>query len=117
MAALVPIIFVCRGRGVMIPFLAIDGDTFHYGTESIRLLNIDAPEIHGKCDAERLLALAAKDKLSSLLQGPVEIHRQGKDKYRRTLATITVTGGDAGTLIIRAHLAVAWEGRRHDWCS
>lgn len=100
----------------MSPLIAIDGDTFHSGSESIRILSIDTPELHGKCDAERLLALAAKDKLSSLLLGPVEIHRQGRDKYRRTLALITVSGTDLGTLMIRAHLAVSWEGHRHDWC-
>ena len=74
-----------------------DGDTFRFGTETVRILNIDAPEIKGRCDAERRQALAAKLKLSQLLDnaGRVSIERsKRRDPYRRTLALVRVDGRD-----------------------
>lgn len=99
-----------------------DGDTFHYGKETIRFLNIDAPEMPrgAKCDAEAFLALAAKERLSALLLGAgqaVQIERNArKDKYGRTLALVRIKGADVGEMLIAAHLAVRWAGKRHNWC-
>lgn len=99
------------------PAIVIDGDTIRLGAERIRLLNIDAPELHGECAAESLLALAAKDRLAALISvDSPEIERRGKDRFGRTLALIRVKGADAGELLILAHLAVPWAGRQHDWC-
>ena len=95
-----------------------DGDTIRLGAERIRVVNIDAPELTGRCDSERLLALAAKDRLALILDArQPEIARTGKDRFGRTLAYVRVSGADVGEMLIFAHLAVPWGGRQHDWCA
>ena len=74
----------------------IDGDTFvarvHIWpgmdiTTRVRLRGIDAPEMHARCDDERVKALAARDALEKLLAegsvgisgvGPGQIWRAGR---------------------------------------
>jgi len=46
----------------------------------------------------------------------VQITREGKDRFGRTLALVRVNGQDAGQIMIGHHLAVPWAGRRHEWC-
>ncbi len=100
------------------PPAIIDGDTFRLGAERVRIENIDAPEIHGRCDAETKLAALAKEKLSIILMSATpEVQRHGTDRYGRTLALIRVEGADVGDMLIAANVAVPWKGRRHDWCS
>ena len=41
------------------------------------------------------------------------IDRRGKDRFGRTLAYIRVSGADVGEMLIRARVAVRWEGRQH----
>lgn len=90
----------------------VDGDTVWINREKIRLLDIDAPEMQGKCPAERALAIRARDRLVMLLRGrEVTIRRKGKDRYGRTLAQI----GDVGEQLVREGLASRWPKRR-DWC-
>ena len=107
------------------PFV-IDGDTIVMDKTHIRIANIDAPEIgHPKCDAELRLGEVAKRRMAELLgNGKVVIHpgdpQDGdgrlKDRYGRTLATITVDGKDVGEIMIAEGLARHWEGRRQPWC-
>jgi endonuclease YncB( thermonuclease family) len=102
------------------PAIVIDGDTIRLGTERIRIRNIDAPETEGraKCNAERRLAALATQKLTEIIMGErLEIERHGKDRFGRTLAYIRVSGADVGEMLIRARVAVRWEGRRAVWCS
>lgn len=103
----------------------IDGDTVAFGTEHIRLLDIDAPEIsHPRCEAEARLGLQAKARLKALLAGQdVAITRDGRDRYGRTLARLTVGGRSLGTVLVAEGLAVAWEpgpaayrARLQHWC-
>lgn len=90
----------------------VDGDTVWIAREKIRLLDIDAPEMRGKCQAERALAIRARDRLAALLDGRrVRIVPQGKDRYGRTLARI----GGVGEQLIREGLASRWPHRK-DWC-
>lgn len=101
---------------------AIDGDTIEISGETIRLLNIDTPEIrHAQCDAERQLGLVAKQRMQALLNaGPLTIRRgdggRMTDKYGRTLAVVAVDGEDIGTILIAEGLARPWTGRRRPWC-
>jgi len=103
---------------------AIDGDTIVIDREHIRIANIDAPEIgHPKCDAELRLGQVAKRRLAELLgTGEIVVHRGDpkdgrlKDRYGRTLATITIDGRDAGEILITEGLARPWTGRRSPWC-
>jgi endonuclease YncB( thermonuclease family) len=87
-----------------------DGDTIRCGDERIRLLDIEAPEVKGSprcrrnlprdwCDYE--LGDRSRVALERFLRsGRVRIHRDGHDRYRRTLARITVDGRDAGQYLI-----------------
>lgn len=97
-----------------------DGDTFRVGSyhgESVRILNINAPEIEGRCRYESILAQASKRRLAALLDGQrVQIHRRDKDRYGRTLAVIGVNGQDIGDQLVSEGLARTWSGRREPWC-
>ncbi|QNQ40946.1 thermonuclease family protein [Brucella intermedia] len=102
----------------------IDGDTFVFRSERIRIANIDAPEIgHPKCDAERRLGLVARQRLAALLSsGQVDIEKgdpksgRARDRYGRTLATVYVEGVDVGSILIEEELARPWRGKREPWC-
>jgi endonuclease YncB( thermonuclease family) len=96
-----------------------DGDTIRCGTERIRLLGIDAPELSGspRCEDERAalswcddeLERRSRDALQAFLRsGRVEVTREGKDKYGRTLAVVRVDGRDAGDYLIQVGLAKAY---------
>jgi endonuclease YncB( thermonuclease family) len=91
----------------------VDGDTVWIDREKIRILDIDAPEIHGKCRAESALAIRARDRLIILLRERASmIERDGKDRYGRTLARL----GDVGEQLVREGLARRW-GDRRGWCN
>lgn len=100
----------------------IDGDTFEYRGETIRIANIDAPESgwRAECMAEAMLAERASTVLNTLLtfRGDplIEFERQGADRYDRTLALVTVDGSDLGETMIEYGFAVEWTGNRADWC-
>ena len=95
----------------------VDGDTFWIGREKVRLVDIDAPELHGACLDERRRAIAARDRLLALLdRGSVAIERRGLDKYGRTLALVTAGGVAVGPVLVREGLAVRWGGGRPRWC-
>ncbi|GGB00840.1 nuclease [Brucella endophytica] len=102
----------------------IDGDTITVNRERIRIANVDAPEIsRPKCDAERRLGLVAKRRLAELLAAGEPVIKRGdpdsgriKDRYGRTLATITVNGKDVGEALISEMLARPWGGKRRSWC-
>lgn len=90
----------------------VDGDTVWIRGEKIRVLGIDAPEMAGKCPAERALARQSRDRLVTLLRArPVTIERKGTDRYGRTLARL----GDVGEVLMREGLAHRWPDRK-GWC-
>lgn len=87
------------------------------GFKRIRIENIDTPEINGKCIREIDLADRAKSRLAELMNGNrIEIVRNGRGKYKRTLARVLVNGIDAGKILISEGLARPWTGRRQPWC-
>ena len=98
--------------------LVTDGDTVRDGAEKIRLLDIDTPELRGKCDAERRLAVLAMRRLEQLLsEGTAVIERHGKGRYGRTLARITVNGRDVGQVLVSEGYARRYDGGRKPWCN
>lgn len=95
----------------------VDGDTFWLAGEKIRIADIDAPEVHGACRFETELARRATLRLYALLgAGRFEVHRQGRDRYGRTLAIVTNARGSVGDQLVREGLARTWSGRREPWC-
>lgn len=101
----------------------IDGDTIELSGETVRILNIDAPELHHSgCDAEKRLAVLARKRVSDLIgdgSSVTLIRGDGgrmKDRHGRTLARVLVNGADIGDTLIADGLARPWEGRRRSWC-
>lgn len=96
-----------------------DGDTFFCGEEEIRLKNMDAPESYrAKCEAELMLASAAKRRLQEMLaEGIIKIVRDKRpDRYGRTIAIVYTPKGDVGQRMIDEGFAREWTGKREPWC-
>lgn len=94
----------------------VDGDTFWIKGEKVRIADIDAPEIDGKCPYERDLALRARNRLAQLLSPSLSLQRTGTDQYGRTLAVVSMQGRSAGAQLVAEGLASVWTGRREPWC-
>lgn len=99
----------------------IDGDTFVYRSERIRIADIDAPEVHGRCAFETNLAAQATARMRALLfQGPFELHllASGRDRdvYGRQLRIVTRNGRSLGDQLVAEGLARTWTGYREPWC-
>jgi len=78
----------CGERGAV--HCVVDGDTIRIGQRRIRLVGFDAPEIRGRCEAERLGAQRATSALQTWLnRGPflmrVEAGTARIDRYGRDL--------------------------------
>jgi len=97
----------------------VDGDTFRYNGEKIRIADIDTPEVKGRCSHERALAARATRRMDALLhQGPFELHRveHDEDRYGRKLRIVTRGGRSLGDQLVSEGLARTWTGRREPWC-
>jgi len=107
----------------------LDGDTFEARvriwpgmeiTTRVRLRGIDAPELHARCDAEQVKALAARDALARLLaEGAVGIARVGQDKYggRVDADVSTARTPDVAAVLLGGGYARRYSGgRRESWC-
>lgn len=107
---------ICPERGARSTCVH-DGDTFWLAGEKFRLAAIDAPEMNGKCPAERTLALRSRDRLAALLsRGGLDVRREGHDRYGRTLARVQIDGIDVGATLVSERLARPWYGHREPWC-
>jgi micrococcal nuclease len=78
---------------------------------SVRINNIDCPEIRGSNDDEKTCAKIAKQRVSDLiLNKKIELHNIGTEKYGRVLADVSIDGLDLGTLLVNERLAVRYDG-------
>jgi len=112
--------------GAAEPFLRVlDGDTYEILIEGfptrVRLANADTPETgrRARCGAELDLGTRATDWVREQVQWrEVAVFPTGRlDKYRRTLALLTIDGEDLGELLVRNGLGRAYAGgRRRSWC-
>jgi micrococcal nuclease len=96
-----------------------DGDTFRYRGEKIRIADIDAPEVRGRCAYETQLAARATDRMEELLQaGPFELRTMDRDedRYGRKLRVVVRAGRSLGDQLVAEGLARTWTGRREPWC-
>jgi len=97
----------------------IDGDTFDYGGERIRIADIDTPEVRGRCPEERAQAARATRRLRALLAaGPFQLVRSGRDedRYGRKLRVVVRDGRSIGDMLVAEGLARTWTGRREPLC-
>lgn len=98
----------------------VDGDTFYFGTQKIRLADIDTPETHPpRCALEADLGDRATTRLSELLSAaPFELARfdRDTDRYGRKLRVAMRDGRSLGDILVSEGLARTWTGRREPWC-
>jgi micrococcal nuclease len=109
---------MCRnGQGLD---CVIDGDTFRLGGQSIRIADIDTPEVRNYgCAAEKALADRATARMRELLNAePFELrpYTRDEDQYGRKLRIVARDGQSLGQILVAEGLARPWDGARHPWC-
>ena len=101
------------------PVRAVDGDTLAIGTERVRVIGLDAPELHGQCPIEIALAREARDRRAMLVRRGVRLSPRGRDRYGRLLAVVLdAQGRGVAAVMIAEGLARPYDGRsrRQGWC-
>ena len=86
LAALIIVVLGATAQAAPGVCRAIDGDTYVCHGERVRVENIDAPELHGRCanefDAARAARLFAQHALDGALLVEIKIHeRRPRDRY------------------------------------
>ncbi|MGV1832738.1 thermonuclease family protein [Agrobacterium vitis] len=98
----------------------VDGDTFWFRGEKIRIADIDTPELSSpRCESERELGLAAKQRLLDILNsGPLSFKTTARDEDRfgRKLRIVYRNRRSVGDILVAEGLARKWEGSRQSWC-
>ena len=89
---------------------------------SIRLINVDTPEIHGECAEEIRRAEYAKQRLSELIpEGSiVEIKNIKNDKYagRIDANVYDSANRDVGLVLVHENVGRPYSGgKRQSWCN
>lgn len=86
----------------------------------VRLAGVDTPELHGRCDREKVLARKAQTVTATLLSEAkqVELVDMRRDKYFRILAGIRADGRDVARILVEQGLAVPYFGgtKTAKWC-
>ena len=90
----------------------VDGDTIHLNGKKIRFTGIDTPELKQTCLKEGVKNFCGKeakqilvDKISS---NKVTCIREGKDRYKRTLAECFVNEESLSSYLVRSGYAFAY---------
>ncbi|WP_041391223.1 thermonuclease family protein [Sphingobium chlorophenolicum] len=98
----------------------VDGDTFWFQGERVRVMDIDAPETHPpRCAEEAALGERATLRLQALMNaGPFSLESGDRDmdRYGRALRVVTRGGESIGEMLVAEGLAREWEGARRPWC-
>lgn len=100
----------------------VDGDTFWYRGEKIRIADINTPETsEPDCAQEGKLGAKATARMTQLLnQGrfSLEPWTDGRDadRYGRKLRVVTRGGQSLGEVLVAEGLAERWTGHRRNWC-
>ena len=106
-----------------------DGDTFRVNIDSlppivgkniaIRLNGVDTPEIKGKCQYEKDLALEARDFVRNELANAKEIKltKIERGKYFRVVARVLIDGVSLEQELLDQGLAYKYNGgKKSSWC-
>lgn len=98
----------------------VDGDTFWFQGQRVRVMDIDAPETHEpRCAEEAALGARATRRLQDLMnQGPFSLESGDRDtdRYGRALRVVSRGGQSIGEMLVAEGLAREWDGARHPWC-
>lgn len=107
---------ILAGAALVSGCIATDGDSLRCGSEKIRLVGIDAPEM-GQCRPRGRVCApgdpqASRRNLSRLTdRRRLDIERIKFDRYGRTIARVTVNGRDLSCAQLRGGFALY----RHQW--
>ena len=106
-----------------------DGDTFRVDIDSlppivgkniaIRLNGVDTPEIRGKCEYEKDLAIKARDFVRNKLANAKEIKLNNlqRGKYFRVVANVMVDGVSLEQELLDKEFAYKYTGgKKLSWC-
>ena len=83
------------------------------------MLGVDAPEMRGKCEAEKILARQAKQHTVELLRSAkvIELTNMQRGKYFRILANVIIDGESLADSLLKNGLARRYDGgKRGGWC-
>ncbi|WP_069061774.1 thermonuclease family protein [Sinorhizobium sp. RAC02] len=98
----------------------VDGDTFWFRGEKIRIADIDTPELSPpRCERERERGLAAKQRLLDILNsGPLSFKTTARDEDRfgRKLRIVYRDRRSVGDILVAEGMARKWHGSRRSWC-
>lgn len=86
---------------------------------SVRLFGIDTPEIRGKCDEEKAMAVKARKFVQDALDGAKSITMKviGKGKYGRVIALLYYDEQDlSSALIDEGYARIYKNDKRKPWC-
>ncbi len=90
----------------------IDGDTIHLNGEKIRFNGIDTPELKQTCNKNNEIILcgieARKLLIEKIGKNKVQCIREGKDRYKRTLAECFVKNISLSAYLVRKGYAFAY---------
>jgi len=105
----------------------VDGDTFitdvSGGEIPVSIINVDTPELNGKCESEIELANKAKARLIELL--PVETvvelknYEEMGNRHKRIKAEVILPdGSNVGEILIKEKLGRPFDFKHHGqrWC-
>jgi micrococcal nuclease len=94
----------------------VDGNTFWYGGEFMRLNAVNPPATQVACATST--ADAARDRLMKLLnRGEIFVFRHGTDAEGHTLSTVLVEGKEVGATLIAEGLAQPTTALTGPFCS
>ncbi|OOG67252.1 hypothetical protein B0E45_21485 [Sinorhizobium sp. A49] len=99
----------------------IDGATFRYHGEIVRVADIDAPRTkQAGCDGERARGFYAKQRLRELLNAGdfrlIEAIGRDDDKASEKLRVVMRDGRSLGSILVSEGLVRPWKGQSTPWC-
>lgn len=98
----------------------VDGDTFWFRGEKIRIADIDAPEIsQPACPAERQAGEMSRNRLLAMLSDGRFSLTSGwrdEDRFGRKLRVVSRSGKSLGERLVEEGLARRWNGPDFGWC-
>lgn len=113
-------VFTLCGSGPRVNCV-VDGDTFWYRGEKIRVALIDTPETYRPgCEKEAVLGARATRRFMELLNaGPIylETGKQERDRYGRAVRFVMRDGRSLGDKLVDEGLARPWPGSNPSWCA
>ncbi|MDW3094714.1 MAG: thermonuclease family protein [Gammaproteobacteria bacterium] len=94
---------------------AYDGDSFNI---AFRLAHIDAPEIKGKCEHEKILAIQSRNFVRHYFKENKKIQLKvvTVGKYGRPIVEVRAESGYLNQLLLDKGLARPYDGSRKSWC-